>query len=151
MNRRSLMFDNLEEAVAECHRLLASGYRREGNWSLGQACRHLRLAQDGSIDGYPRWMSIGAPLRPLLRWLILPRLLSGNSSAGIPTAGNYVPPDNLDDQQEVEAYAESSERFHAHDGYLHPHPGFGRMDHQLMERFHSAHAAHHFSFLIPNE
>ena len=121
-----------------------------GNWSLGQACRHLRLTYDASIKGYPKWMSLFAPARPLMRWLLLPRLLRGDSPAGIRTVAIFVPPADLDDAAEVIAYSESVERFQRHDGYLHPHPGFGKMDHSAFEQFHAAHAAHHLGFLTPN-
>ena len=73
--RRSLTFDGLADAVAECEKLLESGYRMNGRWTLAQICRHLRLIQDRNIDGFPGWMSLFAPIRPLVRWLFLPRLL----------------------------------------------------------------------------
>jgi hypothetical protein len=147
MARRDLHFDTLSDAVAECQRLLESGYIRTGKWSLGQACRHIRLTVDASIDGYPKWMSIAAPVRPVLRWLLLPRFLRGDSPAGIKTAAMFVPPENLDDSDEVAQFADSVTRFTGHDGYLYPHPGFGKLDPELLERFHAAHAAHHLSFL----
>ncbi len=63
---RELQFNNLEAAVDDARQLLATGYVRHGNWSLGQICRHLVLVQDPSVDGYPVWMSLFAPLRPLV-------------------------------------------------------------------------------------
>ncbi len=48
---RSLQFETLGAAVDDARELLASGYVRQGNWSLGQICRHLTLVQDPSIDG----------------------------------------------------------------------------------------------------
>ncbi|MEL6104906.1 MAG: DUF1569 domain-containing protein, partial [Planctomycetota bacterium] len=39
-----------------------TGYQMHGNWTLAQVCRHLRLTQDASIDGYPGWMSLFMPL-----------------------------------------------------------------------------------------
>ena len=147
MNRRILHFDTLEDAVAECQRLLDSGYRRHGNWSLGQVCCHVRLTVDASIDGYPWWMSLAAPLRPILRWLLLPRLLCGESPSGIKTAAMFVPAKDLDDRDQVSQFAASVARFCKHGGPFHPHPGFGKMQPQMLERFHAAHAAHHLSFL----
>jgi len=149
MNRRALKFDSLDDAVEEARRLLEQGYQPSGNWSLGQACRHLRITQDASIDGYPRWMAISAPLRPMIRWLLLSRLLQGSSPAGLPTAPQYAPPADVEDEREFLAYAESVTRFMNHEGYLHPHPGFGKLDQTTLERFHAAHAAHHFGFLLP--
>jgi hypothetical protein len=48
---RQLQFNNLEVAVEDGRQLLAGGYVRVGNWSLGQIYRHLVLVQDPSIDG----------------------------------------------------------------------------------------------------
>ena len=151
MQRRSLNFDTLEDALEEARQLLASGYVRNGNWSLAQACHHIRLTVDASVDGYPGWMSLATPIRPLLRWLMLPRLLRGNSPSGIKTAGIFVPPDNLNDAEEVEKLAASIGRFKAHAGRYHPHPGFGRFDREQLDHFHAMHAAHHFGFLTPSQ
>jgi len=147
MTRREIRLETLLEAKAESRKLLEAGYVRNGNWTLGQACQHLRVTIDASMDGYPRWMSLAAPIRPLLRWLLLPKLMRGDSLAGLKTAKIFVPPDNLNDKTEVDAFAQCIERFSNHQGKLYPHPGFGRFDHQTFGKFHAAHAAHHFSFL----
>jgi len=69
-NLRTLNFDDLQAAVHDAETLLSAGYERRGNWSLGQICQHLMLVQDPSVDGYPKWMSLFAFLRPLMRrWL----------------------------------------------------------------------------------
>ncbi|MEO1529092.1 MAG: DUF1569 domain-containing protein [Planctomycetota bacterium] len=148
--RRTLRLADLESAVEEVERVLASGYERRGNWSLGQICRHLRLTQDASIDGYPRWMSLFAPVRPLFRVLLLPRLLDGNSMAGLPTVSIYVPSEDSEDAIEVDEYKRSVKRFWEHKGTFHPHPGFGIRERDSLDRFHAAHAAHHLGFLKPS-
>ncbi|PQO26563.1 DUF1569 domain-containing protein [Blastopirellula marina] len=148
--RRQLELPRLDDAIAECERLLNSGYTQSGNWTLAQICRHLRLTIESNLEGYPVWMTtLGYPLRPLLRWLMLPKLLSGNSPSGIRTAGMFVPPDDLDDAVEVERLKQSVARFMESTLPLHPHPGFGAMSHEEFNRFHAAHAAHHLSFLQP--
>jgi hypothetical protein len=151
MPRRNLNFETLEEALEESRQLLSTGYVRNGNWSLAQACHHIRLTIDASVDGYPWWMSIAAPIRPILRWLLLPKLLRGDSPTGIKTAGMFVPPDDLDDANEVEQLGISIGRFQAHVGPYHPHPGFGRLGRQGLEHFHAMHAAHHFGFLASSQ
>ncbi len=90
---------------------------------------------------------LGYPLRPLLRKFMLPRLLSGDSPSGVRTAPMFVPPNNLDDASEVNAFAECVDTFLSHTGQLHAHPGFGKMNHKELIEFHAAHAAHHLSFL----
>ncbi|WP_235934788.1 DUF1569 domain-containing protein [Candidatus Laterigemmans baculatus] len=148
--RRTIAFENLNDAIRECERLLHTGYTRTGNWSLGQICCHLRLTIQCNMDGYPRWMAmLGYPLRPLLRWFILPRLLAGESPKGIRTASMFVPPNRLDDDAEVERLKECVIAFLESPNAMHPHPGFGRMTNREFNRFHAAHASHHLSFLHP--
>ena len=148
---RTLQFADLEAAVNDAQQLLSSGYIRQGNWSLGQICRHLVLVQDPSIDGYPIWMSFFAPLRPLMRWLLLPKLLGGDAPRGIRTAPMFVPPGDLDDATEVEAFAASVNRLIQHSGRFAPHPGFGRLSRDRILEIHTAHAAHHLRHLRPHE
>ena len=144
---RQLQFNNLEAAVEDARQLLASGYVRQGNWSLGQICRHLILVQDPSVDGYPVWMSLFAPLRPLVRRILLPKVLSGDSPREIRTAPMFVPPDDLEDASEVEAFAASVGRLLDHCGSFAPHPGFGRLPREKILEIHTAHAAHHLRHL----
>ena len=144
---RSLKFETLNEAVDDARGLLAKGYVRQGNWSLGQICRHLVLVQDPSVDGYPVWMSLFAPFRPLMRRLLLPKLQSGDSPRGIRTAPMFVPPDNLDDAAEVDGFASSVERLLNHSGNFAPHPAFGRLPRDGILEIHRVHAAHHLRHL----
>ncbi|MCC9609385.1 DUF1569 domain-containing protein [Blastopirellula sp. JC732] len=148
--RRQLQLERLPDAIAECERLLRTGYTQSGNWTLAQICRHLRLTIESNMKGYPVWMTtLGYPLRPILRHFMLPRLLTGNSPSGIRTAGMFVPPDDLDDAVELERLKECVTRFVESTLPLHAHPGFGNMTHEEFNRFHAAHAAHHLSFLHP--
>jgi len=148
--RRSLIIDNLDLALAECDFLLNNGYTKSGNWSLAQICCHLRRTIEKNREGYPLWMAVaGYPLRPILRWFLLPRLLRGDSPSGVKTAGTFVPGDDLDDVNEVENFRQCVVGFMASDEPLHPHPGFGSMSKEKFGHFHAAHAAHHLSFLHP--
>lgn len=102
------------------------------------------------MDGYPFYMSLFFPLRPLFRRFMMPRVLNGNSPKGLPTAGIFTPPNDLEDEAEVQAFNESSERYRTHTGKLYPHPGFGKLNHANFGRIHVAHAAHHLGFLSAN-
>ncbi|MEM8735658.1 MAG: DUF1569 domain-containing protein [Planctomycetota bacterium] len=146
---RKLKLSNLREAVSETQRLLESGYEPQGNWNLGQICKHLRLVQDPSVDGYPRWMSWFAFLRPITKAVLLPKVLRENPPVGIRTLGAFQPADAADDAREVQLFADSVDRFLAHTGSYHPHPAFGKLDPQQLETVHAAHAAHHLRFLQP--
>lgn len=144
---RQLQFDDIRDAVADAHQLLTCGYIQQGNWSLGQICRHLTLVQEGSIVGYPTWMSLFAPLRPLMRRFLLPRLLGRDSPRGIRTASIYVPPDHLDDTVEWNDFADSVDRLLQYSRPYAPHPGFGRLPREKILEIHAAHAAHHLRHL----
>ncbi|WP_390896912.1 DUF1569 domain-containing protein [Rubinisphaera margarita] len=148
---RSLHFETLGAAVDDARGLLASGYTRQGNWSLGQICRHLVLVQDPSLDGYPGWMSLFAPLRPVMRRWLLPKVLGPDSPRGIRTASMFVPPDRLDDAAEVEGFSASVERLINSSGEFAPHPAFGRMPREKILAIHTAHAAHHLRFLCVSQ
>lgn len=151
MKRRKLNFEKLEQAVAECHRLLDSGYQKAGKWSLADACEHIRLTIESNMQGYPWWMSLAAPIRPIMRAMMLPRLLRGDSPAGLPTAGMFVPSGNATDRDEVEAFEKCVDSFRRYDGKLYPHPGFGSMSKDQFEHFHASHMAHHLGFLLPGQ
>ena len=146
---RELTFESLDAAAGEARNLLESGYEQRGQWTLGQICRHLCLVQDPSVDGYPKWFSLFAFLRPVMRRFLLPKLHNGNPPRGIPTAPNFVPAGDLEDAAEVERFMASVKRFQEYTGNYAPHPAFGRMDPASLERLHASHAAHHLRFLQP--
>ena len=148
---RELHFDDLNAAVREAELLLSSGYSRNGQWSLGQICQHLILVQDPSVDGYPKWMSLFAFLRPLMRRWLLPKLLSGDSPRGIRTASAFMPPADTDDVAEVAKFRDSVAKLLQHDGDYAPHPAFGRMTREQILEIHCSHAAHHLRFLVPHK
>jgi hypothetical protein len=146
---RTLQFESLNQAADEATRLLQGGYIAHGNWSLGQICLHLRLVQDPSIDGYPKWMSLFAFLRPFMRRILLPKALSSNPPRGIRTMGTFQPGTEVEDRREVEQFVASVERFLRYPGAYYPHPAFGRLSRDQLEQVHAAHAAHHLRFLEP--
>lgn len=150
--RRKLSYDSLPDAVLEAESLLKNGYTKCGQWSLAQVCRHLRLTIESNVCGYPRWMKVlGNPLRPVLRVVLLPRLLEGQSPSGVRTAKMFVPPDDLVDTDEVLRFKRCVAEFENSDAQLHPHPGFGAMSKAEFGKFHAAHAGHHLSFLWPRQ
>lgn len=150
--RRNLKFACLDESIKECEQLLETGYTRSGNWSLAQICCHLRYTIERNMHGYPMWMTmLGYPLRPILRRLLLPHLLAGDSPKGIRTAGIFVPPNKCVDDQEVDQFTRCVAEFKKMNKSMYAHPGFGRMTNEEFNRFHAAHAAHHLSFLRPKE
>jgi hypothetical protein len=84
--RRSLSFDSLDAAVADAEKLLAGGYEKHGQWSLGQVCGHLANWLGYAMDGFPK---APPPIR-LMLWLArhsigpakLKQYLAGGCDAG---------------------------------------------------------------------
>lgn len=148
--RSTLKFESLNDMLLDTESLLASGYTRSGNWSLGQICNHLRLTMESNINGYPLWMvALGYPLRPILRWYALPKLMAGKSPKGLPTAPMFIPANGLDDATEIAQLKDCVATFLQTNRPMHPHPGFGAMTNEAFAAFHAAHAAHHLCFLNP--
>jgi len=148
---RDLQLADLDAAIDDARAMLDSGYDSLGNWTLGQICRHLVLVQDPSVDGYPKWMSLFAFLRPAMRRWLLPKLLSGDSPRGIRTASRLAPPGDLNDTAEVEAFSQSVARLKTHVGEFAPHPAFGRQSRERILAIHTSHASHHLRFLLPRK
>ncbi len=155
VTRRELKpFASFADAVADAERLLAGGYGRAGNWSLGQCCGHLARWLDYQIDGFPKAPLLRRPVAFLLRYTLAPRLLdkairSGRMSAGGGTIPQSVPPADADDAQGVADYKRAAERWQAHTGPLLPSPLFGDRPREDWLKVHQLHAAHHLSFLVP--
>ena len=149
--RRKILFTDLNQVTEEAESLLASGYSMAGRWTLGQICSHMRTTIQANMDGFPKWMLVvGYPLRPILHWLVLPQFLKGNSPKGIKTAGMFVPPDHLNNAEEVQRLKQCVSQFLDASQPVHAHPGFGKMNKGEFEKFHAAHASHHLGFLTPN-
>jgi len=90
-------------------------------------------------------------LRPAMRRWLLPKLLSGDSPRGIRTASTFMPPGDLDDTAEVEAFSQNVAKLKAHVGEFTPHPAFGQQSREWILAIHTAHAAHHLRFLSPRK
>ena len=126
MTRRKLAFSNLNEAVEEVESLQQSSFTAVGNWSLEQILDHLnrtmRMATEGPPFFYP------APIRPILRWLIYPKMKSGiQMAAGGPTREALEPDEKKDLNDLVNEFRELSARIMAPDANLAPiHPLMGK-------------------------
>ena len=154
MTRRTLSFATLDEAVADAETLLAQGYDKTGQWSLGQCCGHLANWLGYAMDGFPK---APPPIR-LLMWTLrntlgpgaLTRVLAAKAMRpGNPTAPQSVPAASGDDRAGVEAYRAMVERAKRFAGTPLPSPLFGPMDRDTWVKLNCVHAAHHLSFLVP--
>ena len=153
--RRSVVFENLDEVAGDARSLLANGYTTGGNWNLAQVCGHLNDWMRFPIDGYPR---ASAPIRALL-WLMkvtmgrkqLQRILADGFSAKTPTMPQTVhAADAISDAAAVDQFLETINRFKDFDGPLAVSPVFGELTPDEAVQLQLRHCAHHLSFLTPN-
>lgn len=152
--RRTLKFDTLDAAVADAENLLAEGYDKTGQWSLGQCCGHLADWLGFAMDGFPR---APMPIRMMLwtaRHTIGPAklkqyLANGDMGTGKPTMPQSVPAAGGDDAAGVAKLRETVDRANRFAGTPLPSPLFGPMDRDTWVKLNCVHAAHHLSFLVP--
>lgn len=149
VTRRALQFPDLDAVLREADSLLARGYLRGGQWSLGQNCEHLARAISGSVQGYP--FLLPAPLRWFIRWLYFGKIQRREVIVRRVAAPKFLqPPASLDDQLGVEHLREAIHRFQTCPT-LHPSPIFGTLTRDEWNMVHLWHCEHHFSFLHPRE
>ena len=155
LTRRQLKpFASFDHAVAEAEGLLAGGYDRAGNWSLGQSCGHLANWLYYQLDGFPPLPLWLRPVFFALRHTVATGMLrkvirAGVMPAGSSTAPPSVPPADLTDAAGVTGYKLAAERWAAHAGPFVPSPLFGDQPRDDWQKLHMVHAAHHLSFLVP--
>ena len=147
--RRKLRFASLEDLSAELDQLAAAPLRQLGNWSLGQICRHLAVAMNGSIDGYgfqaPWAIRLVAPL------LLKNRMLNKGMAPGfkLPAyAANTMAPAAVDDATGVSELRAAIAR-QQRESHREPSPFFGRMTNEEWTKLHLRHAEMHLSFVEP--
>jgi hypothetical protein len=153
--RRDLRFDTLADAVREARHALAAGYTRAGNWSLGQVCHHLALWIRYPLDGFPRLTLWERPLAWSVRNTFGPKMLrrvinGARVPRGIPAPLWTVPPASVPDAEGVDAYETQVGRLNEYAGVPYPSPLLGPLSGDELRAISRIHAAHHLSFLIPN-
>lgn len=154
--RRSLVFNDLDDAARDAQMLLDRGYDRMGNWTLLQCCAHLSEWLRFPIEGFPRQP---APVRAIfwvMRHAVGKRMLAGWLSNGSMPAGKPTIPQTVakapgDDAEAVPRFRQAIERFKSHTGPLHPSPLFGELDRETATKLQLIHCAHHLSFLLPKQ
>ncbi len=144
--RRALSFQSLDEVMPDVDRL-ASGHTAKGQWTLGQICRHLAVALQGTILNrvrHERPVELSEEQRARRERILVQGVFP--EGAPIPLE-RLVPPSSLDDNIEVEALREALNKYQATAGEFGPHPLLGQLERAEWDRFHIVHCAHHLSFL----
>jgi hypothetical protein len=146
--RRQLHFADPDAVVREAESLLAKGYTRSGNWSLGQMADHLAQTVERSMDGFTSMLP--APVRWLIRWLVFQKVQRHEPLFRRVEAPKYLRPgDSVEDRAGVERLKAALARLTAHDAPMHPSPVFGKMTNAEWREVHLWHCEHHLSFLHP--
>jgi hypothetical protein len=146
---RRLRFDDFDEIPKEADRLLVQGYDKAGDWDLSQVCSHLADALTSSVTTGVKPM-VSLPVRWYIKWRYLEKVLrSGRLPRGVKAPEGLRSPQTGDATAAVERLREAVAKFKSHQGKVHPHPYFGRLNREQARQFHLIHCAHHFSFLIP--
>jgi hypothetical protein len=154
LNRRSLTFLTLDDAVRDADTLLVRGYDRVGQWDLGQVCRHLALWLSYPVEGFPKAPLLLKPFFWAFRKTLAPgvfrkALASGTMKAGLTTIPQSVPKPGDDTVLAVAAFRNAVARWTNHTGPVHPSPLFGSVSREHWTQAHLIHSAHHLSFLLP--
>lgn len=155
--RRELKpFASFDAAVAEVDMLHSGGYNRAGNWSLGQVCGHLANWLDYQQRGFPPLPLFLKPVFFIVRNTMANKMMRdviarGTMPAGSSTAPQSIPPATVDDATELNRLKTAYRDWENYTGPLVPSPLFGVQTKDDWRKLHLVHAAHHLSFLIPNQ
>lgn len=146
--------------IAEQAKQLADVGAVQGkSWSLAQVCEHLALAYEstirGSADEAPprRWQAL-TRFERTKRWFIKRVMLTtGWFPRGVSAPDSVAPSGSLSLPEALDRLTFAAEEFErkcsspgATWGY---HSLLGKMNSRTWRRFHTIHAAHHFSFFAP--
>ena len=148
--RRDVRFSSLDEILADADGLVQSGYRRVGNWSLGQICKHLAVAMEAGIDGSDA--SAPWPIRWVASRFYKPKALK-KMSAGFKLpkkAAARMVPGATDDEAGLSELRRVIQRWKSETN-REPHAFFGRMTPDEWDCLSLRHAELHLSFLIPEK
>ena len=145
---RELQFGSLDEVTPEVDRLL-TGYRKLGNWSLGQICNHLAVTMRMAVE--PPAKPVPWILRKFVGPAIFRRMMrSGRMKAGARTPEFLVPRPGMDDRAEAESLRATIRLLR--DQLPDPinHPFFGTVSRGDYLSLQCMHCADHLGFLIPS-
>ncbi len=149
-----LHFDSCQAMLDHAQMLLDEGYRRRGNWSLGQAASHVADWMRYPLDGFPKPPLPVRLMMLVMKYTVAPgmkrRILANGFKPGIPTAPESVAAeDAMPDADGIKKLRETVARIEQHEGELIPSPLFGHMDKAMLQKVTRLHAEHHFGYLQP--
>ena len=147
--RRALKFNTLDDALRDAEQLASGPTRSLGNWSFGQALRHLAIGLNMAIDG----ATITSPwlLRTVVRLFYRKQIIHGKMTAGIvlpQKATEALTPGPTSTEEGLELFRRALARFRSETQRA-PHALLGKMTLEEWEQFQLRHAELHLSFIVP--
>ncbi|MCA9247147.1 MAG: DUF1569 domain-containing protein [Planctomycetales bacterium] len=149
--RRSLVFTDVHQIVADAQQVVSGPFHTSGNWSAGQIFMHLARAVDSSIDGLD--VKIAFPVRIVGRYFLKRRILEGTMPAGFRLSGasaEKLVPGETETAAGLKGLREAIARLDQTSQRV-PHAVFGPLTKEEWDRLHCRHAEMHLSFIIPHE
>jgi hypothetical protein len=146
--RRKIRYANLDEMLADAERLQAGGYRRLGNWSLGQIAKHLADGMKVALDGSP----VKAPV--LIRFVasrFLKKRALRQLKPGFKLPKKFaarLEPPQTEDAAGVDHLRDTIHRWKS-EAQRHEQPFFGPLTDEEWDQFVLRHGELHMSFLLP--
>ncbi len=147
--RRSLRFECLRDTVDEAKRLNETPHELAGKWDLAKQCQHLSKTLRMSLEGAP--LHLPFFIQPIARWILFSSIIKGiPTRLPLKTLPHFLPNESADTQESIDEYEILVEKvMDPNAPLLRKHPIFGRVTCEQWRQFHTWHAAHHFSHLIP--
>ncbi len=146
-SRRTVKYQNLQEALVDAERLAAADAPTTGNWSKGQIYEHLATVLDMGIEGSEKRASLF--MRLVAKYVIKPMIFKKGMTPGFQLpkwASKAIAPDDTNRDKALQHLRQSTEQFQVAEE-LHPHPFFGTMDKATWTALMVHHAELHMSFI----
>jgi hypothetical protein len=146
--RRKVDYASLDELLSDADRLSSGPLKALGNWSPGQIFRHLAIAFNSSIDGFPK--SFPWHFRLMAR-IFKKKLLSGPMPPGFNLPADFArttvpgPTSTAEGLADLHAAVSRLQR----EPHRAENPVFGRISNEEWNQIHLKHASLHMSFLVP--
>ena len=155
MPKRELNLENFDQIKNDVQNLLARGYESHGKWNLAQTCKHLNCWMSYPMDGFPKVPLFLKPVMWAMKTFMGKKQLrkvlqEGAFKEGLPTMPKTVfESDDSSDQDAVEEFLETVDRFKTHGGPFQESPLFGPMNTSDCKKLQLIHCQHHLAFLTP--
>lgn len=149
--RMDLRYPDLGAACTDIARLREGGYELVGTWSLAQILDHLNLSMQMTIDGAD--FTFPSLMRPVMKWMFMPTMRKGKPSKLRGKAPEQLQPakDLDEDACAKRFYSLAETLMDPSTPFVSHYPMLGRLTREQWLLMQQWHAAHHLSFVVPND